>query len=112
MTFEYLETIKRDASIEIDTPGQTNIQGFTDEGDQYFLSIKTKMGFTTVKQFGPYDEEGKPQEVFSYSRFELEYNEKKVKKIIQDYLTGRVPKTQVFEVDDQLINEILENTRL
>lgn len=112
MTFEYLETIRRDAAIEIETPGQSNLQGLTDEGLTYYLSITTRMGFTTVKQFGPYDEEGKEKSSFSYSRFELEYNDQKIKKIIQDFLTGRIPKTQVFEITIEEIDDKLNETRL
>ena len=111
MNFEYLQTIRKEASIDIEQPGNTNLQGFTDDGLVYYLQLYTYLGFTKVKTFGPFKDD-KPDTYFCYLTYEVEYNEKKIKKVINDFLNGKTPKTQVFEIESEMIYNILSNLNL
>lgn len=111
MNFEYLETIRKESSIDITDPGNAMIQAFDDSGDEFFLTTKTELGFVTVKIFGPFDE-GKQAANFSYYTYVMEYKEKQLYKAIDDFLNGRTPKTQVFETEAEVIRERLDSVVL
>lgn len=111
MNFEYLQTIRKESSIDITDPGNAFIQAFNDAGEEYFLVTKTELGFVTVKVFGPF-EDNKQCSNFSYYTYIMEYNEKRLYKVIDDFLNGRNAKTQVFEVTKDLIDERLDSVIL
>ena len=98
-------------SIELESAGNTYLQANNDSGDEWYLGIKTDLGWTTVKQYGPLtidmDNIGYS---FNYNYSKFEYNEKKLYKIIYDFLNDkRRLITQAQEIDADTFQERLEN---
>lgn len=87
-TFEYLyESVSRD-SICVDDVGNLNIEANNDLGHAWFLSIKTLLGYTYIFQYGPYalDIPVLPIQSTTASISKIQYDEKKICKIIENFL--------------------------
>ena len=101
MNFEYLATIKKESSINIENIGTCALDTFNDLGFEWLLIIKTSDGMTEVIEYGPTipDIEAPPANVnYSYRRFE--FKESRIIKIIQSFLNdGYKGITQAFEID-------------
>lgn len=103
--FDYFYTTKVNAQLCINNIGNCAIKANDDIGNNYFLLIKTKMGSTFIIEYGPYNSELKPNHV-SYLFDKLDYNEYKIEKRIEKFLTS--PSrciTQAEEVDEKDIIE-------
>ena len=109
MTFNYLRTETYMDSIDIDDIGNCIIQVFNDEGREWLMSINTKLGWTKIKTFGPFILDSNQMDInFYYSTNEFEYKEKKIYKVIDDFINN--PKkqiTQIFIIDEGIFNEKL-----
>lgn len=110
MTFEYLKIVQAMDLIEIPDIGNTCISAINDDAEEWYLVITTKNGWTNITSFGPLklDSDNPMKNSFSYSYFERDFDEKKIKKTISDFINN--PKheiTQVFEVDrEEVKNKI------
>lgn len=111
MTFEYMQRVVVEANLEVDNVGDCVLQANNDFGNEYYLLIKTELGFSEVLEYGPCmpDIQILPLDYnISYSRFE--YNQGKLERIIDKFLNN--PKrviTQAKVTDYESIKEFLVN---
>lgn len=111
MTFEYMQRVVVEANLEVDNVGDCVLQANNDFGNEYYLLIKTELGFSEVLEYGPCmpDIQMLPLDYnISYSRFE--YNQGKLERIIDKFLNN--PKrviTQAKVTDYESIKEFLVN---
>lgn len=110
MFFEYLKTTQYQDSIDIDSIGNCYLQTINDEADSWVLLINTELGSTTIIQAGPinldFDEVSKNVYILKQS---FEYNEKKLYKIISEFINN--PKrtiTCVEIIDKDFAKNILD----
>lgn len=110
MFFEYLKTTQFQDSIDIESIGNVCLQSINDMADCWVLLIHTIMGESEVIQAGPInlDFDSVSPNVF-ISRTKFDYNEKKLHKIIYDFMNN--PKhiiTCVEIIDDDIGKKILK----
>lgn len=106
MTFEYCYMTQATGEIDVEDIGNVTIQGFSDLGKQYLLSIHTEMGMTKILQLGPlpYDcsvsKELYPDKItFNYDL--IEYKESKIVSRIEKFLSNPlITQVLVVEFDD------------
>lgn len=100
MIFDYLRMVHALDTIDIPDIGNTCINACNDVGQEWYLSISTHQGWTTVIEFGPLlvdaDEIGS---YFTYDMHQHEYSDAKIRRTIDKFINNpkRIP-TQVFEV--------------
>lgn len=105
--FDYFYTTKVNAQLTVENIGNCVIKANNDLGDTYFLLIKTKMGSTSIVEYGPYNPEIKQSHVI-YLFDKLDYNEYKIEKRIEKFLTSPSRLiTQAEEVNEEDIIECL-----
>lgn len=109
--FNYLKVTRFDDSIEVEDTGNCTLTAYNDEGKQWFLNIRTELGWSTVKEFGPVIAETSSIEYnFYYSYNKFEYKEKRLYKTIEDFVNNnRREITQIFEIDEEEFKSILDN---
>ena len=111
MKFEYLVKIKKESSIEIENIGNCALDVFNDLGFEWLLLIRTIDGMTQIVEFGPIvaDIEYLPANVsYTYNRFE--YNDSKIYKRIEKFLTdGYRNITQAFEIEQKEAKQKMKN---
>ena len=104
MIFEYLQRVVVDATLDIDNIGQCVLQARNDLGEEFYLFIKTDLGWTEVIEYGPAmpDIDMLPLSVnYKYNRFE--FSSGKIERIIDKFLNdGKrcISQASVVEVDD------------
>lgn len=89
MIFEYLQRVVIDAEIDIDNIGQCVLQANNDIGEEFYLVIRTELGWTEVIEYGPCtpDLDMLPMSYqINYLRFE--YSEGKIERIIDKFLNN------------------------
>lgn len=101
--FDYFYTTKVNAQLCINNIGNCTIKANDDFGNTYFLLIKTKLGLTSIVEYGPYNKEFKPDHIiYLFDRFD--YNESRIEKRIDKFLTSSNRAiTQAEEVEEQEI---------
>ena len=113
MFFEYLKTSQYQDSLEIESIGNCFIQSINDEAGSWILNIKTDLGSSTVIQAGPINidfDEVSSNVYISKSTFE--YSEKKLYKIISEFINN--PKriiTGVELIDKDTCEKILDKIK-
>lgn len=111
MTFDYLQRIIVDGQLEVDNIGDCNIQANNDFGEEYYLMIKTVLGWTEVLEYGPCVPDF-PELQYNYSikYNKFEYNQSKIERVIDKFLNdGKRGITQAKLVDITEIREFLVN---
>lgn len=98
MNFEYLKTESYMDSIEIDRIGQCSIEARNDLGECFYLHIETDLGWVMITKFGPIQEGIGIRNTFNLIHFEQDYDEKKLHKIIRDFIND--PKRIITQVDE------------
>ena len=53
MTFEYMQRVVVEANLEVDNVGDCVLQANNDFGNEYYLLIKTELGWSEVLEYGP-----------------------------------------------------------
>lgn len=110
MYFDYLKTTQYMDSIEVESVGNCILQTINDEADCWVLFISTDLGFSTIIQAGPMNLDfDKPNLNCYISKNSFEYNEKKLYKIINDFINH--PKhniTCVEIIDEEIFNDIFQ----
>ena len=105
--FDYFYTTKINAQLCVNNIGNCVIKANDDFGNDYFLLIKTKLGSTYIVEYGPYNPDLKPNHV-SYLFDKFDYNEYKIEKRIEKFLTSSNRGiTQAEEVNEEDIIEYL-----
>lgn len=114
MLFKYLKTEAYMDSIDIDDIGNCFLQIYNDEGKEWLMSVKTKLGWTIVKTFGPFILDSNTMDSnFSYFKKELEFKEKKLYNIIDDFINNPHKQiTQIFIIDEDIFNDKLSSIKL
>ncbi len=111
MTFDYLQRVVVEGQLTVDDIGQCVILGRNDLGEEYYLLIRTELGFTEKIEYGPAtpDIDILPFNVnLNYSRFE--FNQYKIEKTIDRFLND--PKrgiTQAEVVDIESVRDLIVN---
>ncbi len=113
MTFDYLERVVVEGQIDIPNIGQCAILTRNDLGEEWYLIIKTELGWTEVIEYGPahVDFQLLPTSVRqTYDRFE--YNEGKLERIINKFLNepkrliSQAEETSVFNIYHKMKNPL------
>ena len=105
-SYEYLSRVVVEATLEVDNPGQCVIRGRNDLGEEFYLVIRTELGFTEQFTYGPVTPEIDilPFSVaLDYKRYE--YSEYKIDKAIDKFLND--PKHGITQADEITIQEII-----
>lgn len=98
-TYEYMPNVTFMDSINIENIGECCLECYNDLGEGYYLWITTSLGMTKVLQYGP-ETDGITPAYCSYSFQQFQYNEVKIDKLINRFITD--PKkviTQIQQVD-------------
>lgn len=105
MTFDYLERVVVDGQLEVDDIGQCAILGRNDLGEEWYLFIKTELGWTEIIEWGPVipDFDLLPATVnISYNR--IEWSSYKIEKTIDKFLNN--PKRGITQAQLTDVNEV------
>lgn len=111
MTFEYLQRVVVESELEVDNIGDCCIIANNDVGEEYYLILKTELGWTESIEYGPCVPDMVQLQLnyqINYTRFE--YNQGKIERIIDKFLNH--PKrviTQARLANIQDIREYLVN---
>ena len=113
MTFDYLERVVVDGQLEVDDIGQCIIQANNDLAEEFYLIIKTELGWSEILEYGPCVPDLELLQYnyqIKYSR--IEYNQGKLERTIDKFLND--PKRMITQaklvaledIHDNLINPI------
>ena len=111
MRFEYLATKQYLDAIDIEDIGNVCLNALNDFGDEYFLSIQTRLGWTEVKEFGPCTVDSNiSSNYFNLLYIKYEYNENKIIKTIEKFINNDKRNiTQIFFIDRKALLDRLKN---
>ena len=111
MNFDYLVTRVVGAQLDVEDIGNVAIRGYADMGTEYYLVIKTDLGWVEVFEYGPIvsDIYELPKSVkYSYDRFE--YSEYKLEKRIDKFLNNPSYGITIAEIiDDETAKANMRN---
>lgn len=110
MKFEYLQRITIGAELEVEDIGQCCLRGRNDLGEEFYLVIRTDMGFTEQITYGLVvpDLEILPFNVsMQYSRYE--YSQSRIERQIDRFLND--PKKLITQADVIEYEDIVEPIR-
>lgn len=105
MTFEYLQRVIVDAQIDIENIGDCAVLGRNDVGEEFYIIIKTELGWTELLEYGPIvpDFDLLPYNYnITYSR--IEYNQTKIERAIDKFLNN--PKRVISQAEVVNVNDI------
>lgn len=108
MTFEYLQRVIVDAQLDVENIGECVLRGRNDLGEEFYLIIKSDMGWTEQINFGPVTPEVDilPFNIsLTYARFE--FNQAKLMRAIDKFLND--PKKMITQADVIELGEIQEH---
>ena len=101
MFFQYLKTETYTDSVDIEDIGNCSIVANNDSAEEWFLNIKTKLGWSECVVFGPLSiDDDNLGYNFYYLCNKFEYNEKRLYKTINDFINNS--KKQITQI--QIIN--------
>lgn len=113
MKFEYLQRVVVDADIEIDNIGDCVLEATNDLGEQFYLIIRTILGWTEILEYGPCLPDFELLSAsynIKYSR--IEFNMAKIERIIDKFLNDakrvitQARLTTLEDIRDCLVNPI------
>lgn len=107
MTFDYLTRVVVDAQLEIENIGDCVLQCRNDFAEEFYLIIKTELGWTEILEYGPCvpDLDLLPYNYqIKYSR--IEYNQGRIEKTIDKFLND--PKKSITQANVCQLAEIRE----
>ena len=111
MQFDYMCRVVVDATLDVDDIGNCCIQAFNDSGEEFYLVVKTQLGWTEILEYGPIirDVQELPKSVIcNYQRFE--YKQDKVAKVIEKFLNEyRRNITQAMVADVSEVKQYMRN---
>ena len=111
MNFDYLCTTIVGNNLEVDDIGNCAIRAYTDYADEYYLVIKTSLGWTEIVEYGPIVQDLdtlSEKMMYTYDRFE--YSEYKIEKRIDKFLNRRDKIiTQAFVTDIEEIKPLIKD---
>ena len=100
--FEYMQVITVGAELEVQDIGDCCILGRDDLGQEYYLVVKTKMGATNIKEYGPATPDfGALPKSVKYTFDRIDYSEFKIEKRIDKFLNGHpITFAEVVQLED------------
>ena len=113
MTFDYMERVVVDGQLDVEDIGQCVIQATNDLGEEFYLIIKTDLGWTEILEYGPCVPDMELRQLnyqIKYSR--IEYNQSKIERAIDKFLNDpkrcitQAKVTDISEIREFLINPI------
>ena len=110
MTFDYMQRVVIDAQLEVEDIGNCIISARNDVAEEFYLLIKTELGWTEIIEYGPClpDLEILPFYVSqTYQR--IEFNQGKICSIIQKFLNN--PKRLITQAEVTELDEIKDFIR-
>lgn len=121
MRFEYLQRIVVDGELEVENIGQCVLQANDDFAKEYYLIIKTELGYTEIIEYGPLTPDIQllcDNYQIKYQRFE--YNQGKIERIIDKFLNDgkrgitQAKVTTLEEIKSFLVNpvDVIDKERL
>ena len=108
MKFEYLQRVVVDAELDVDNVGDCVLLANNDFGEEYYLIIKTELGWTEILEYGPCvpDLELLPL-TYTVTYTRIEYNQRKLETTIDRFLNN--PKRGISQAKVCELDEIFEN---
>lgn len=86
--FSYVFIQTSQDTIDIEDIGNCYIETCNDVGEFFYLAIRTCLGISRVTEYGPYSD-GIRLENVACSFYQFEYNEKKLSRIIYNFLNNQ-----------------------
>ena len=113
MTFDYLQRVIVDGQLDVENIGDCIIQANNDFGEEFYLIIKTVLGWTEILEYGPCVPD-LPELSYNYTvRYsKFEYNQSKIERTIDKFLNDakrgitQAKLAELEEIRDFLINPI------
>lgn len=103
--YSYLKKIEYLDSFTIEDIGNFVLEGFNDNGDKYYLIIRTILGVSRILQFGPIQQ---GVTTFCSSQFrQMDYDDKKIDRLIEGFLKTNNDLTQIQIFDICNKNDII-----
>ena len=117
MNFQYLKVSTSMDSIEVEDIGNVCIRASNDDANEWYMSIKTSLGWVEVKQFGPLKIDSDDLSYyfnFSYQKFE--FSEKRLYKLIDDFINNPKKSITIAEIIsnecfDRKLTEVADGIR-
>lgn len=107
MNFEYFTVKTIMADIEIDSIGNCAIEANNDNGEFYYLVIRTDNGLSQVFEYGPTCHSGILEKSVNCSFMRINYTDAKIGKIIKGFLNN--PYHNITQAKEITIEEALEH---
>lgn len=108
MTFEYLQRVVVDGTLEIDNIGECTIQGNNDLGEFFYLIIVTELGWTEILDYGPCVPDFDILQANYQIKYQrIEYNQGKLERIIDKFLND--PKRMITQAKLVCTEDIIED---
>lgn len=113
MTFDYLERVVVEGQLEVENIGQCVIKANNDLSEEFYLIIRTELGWTEMIEYGPCVPDLPLLQMnyqITYTRFE--YNQNKLERAIDKFLNNpkrsitQAEVTDITEIRDFLINPV------
>ena len=99
MTFEYFTVKTAMDSIDIEDIGNVCLTCSNDDGLEWYLNIETTLGWCYIRQYGPLKiDDTKAVNSFTFSYFEFEFAEKRLYKMIYDFLNNPKRNITIAEI--------------
>ena len=95
-------------SISIDNIGNCIIQAFNDDGDSFYLIIRTVLGISRIFQIGPIQDGAITQCYCSFKQ--IDYDDYKIDKIIKKFIGTNSSITQINVIDINQKQDIIQIT--
>ena len=107
MKFDYLQRIVVEGQLDVENIGDCVIVANNDLGREYYLVIKTLLGWTEILDYGPYT----PDFIMLHNEYSvkysrIEYNETKIEKVIERFLND--PKRMITQAKISTLEEVRE----
>ena len=101
MTFDYFKVETAMDSVDIEDIGNVCLRCSNDDALEWYLKIKTELGWCYVTHYGPLRIDSNHLDTAFYFSFQpFEYSEKKLYKIINDFLNNPKRTITVVEIID------------
>lgn len=105
MNFEYFTVKTVMANIDIDDIGNCAIEANNDNGEFFYLIIRTTLGTTQIFEYGPTCHSGVMEKSVMSSFKRIEFTESKVIKTIEGFLNNpyrNITQAQLMDIDEAL----------
>ncbi len=93
-TYNYLRTTSYLDTIEIEDIGNCIIEAYNDDGDLFYLIIRTVLGVSRILQFGPIQNGAVTECACSFKQ--MDYDDYKIDKLIDKFVDGKFNFSQII----------------